>query len=160
MISRDKALLCPAFIVRLNEFERRLSIDHLPFYMFEGLRSFERSDELYAQGRTKPGKIVTNAKGGDSIHNYGLAADYVLDGDIDKPDIQWSWENRNGIYQSMGAVAEACGLVWGGRWKRFPDLPHVEMPGLTLTTIKEIYRRSNGDLKILWTYYEIQGASL
>jgi hypothetical protein len=43
-----------------------------------------------SQGQTKPGKIVTNARGGDSTrcHNYGLAADYVPDGQVEKPGIQ------------------------------------------------------------------------
>lgn len=43
-----------------------------------GYRSFAEQNKLYAQGRTAPGKIVTNAKGGQSNHNYGLAIDYVL----------------------------------------------------------------------------------
>lgn len=153
IISRDKSLLCPAFLERLNEFERRLAIDHLPFFLFEGYRSFDRQAELYAQGRTSPGKIVTNAKPGDSIHQYALAGDYVADGATDKLGVQWSWENRNGIYQRMGAVAQDCGLIWGGEWKRFPDLPHIEMPGLTLSEIKEIYRQSGGDLKVVWEHY-------
>ena len=42
------------------------------------LRTFKEQDDLYSQGRTRPGKIVTNAKGGDSYHNYGLAIDIVL----------------------------------------------------------------------------------
>lgn len=154
IISRDKSLLCPAFVERLDEFERLMAIDHVPFYLFMGFRTFECQDELYAQGRGTIGKIVTNARGGDSMHNYGLAADYVLDGSTDKPGIQWSWDNRNGIYQRMGATAKDCGLIWGGDWKRFPDLPHLEMPGLTLSEIKEIYRQSNGDLKVLWAHYK------
>lgn len=175
IISRDKSLLCPAFVVRLNEFERRLAIDHLPFYLYEGFRTFEVSDEYYAQGRSKPGPlcvhdgiarpmgtcsihplglIITNARGGDSLHNYGLGADYILDSDTVRPGVQWSWDNRGGIFETMGKVAEDCGLIWGGDWKRFPDLPHLEMPGLTLSEIKEIYRQSNGDLKVLWAHYK------
>ena len=42
------------------------------------LRTFAEQDELYAQGRTKPGKRVTNAKGGQSLHNYGVAIDFAL----------------------------------------------------------------------------------
>ena len=44
----------------------------------QGFRTFAEQDALYAQGRTKPGAKVTNAKGGQSIHNYGLAVDIVL----------------------------------------------------------------------------------
>ena len=145
MISRDKSLLCPAFRDRLEEMERLLAIDHLPYALYEGFRTFEQSDDYYAQGRTKPGKIITNARGGDSLHNYSIAADYVkLIGG------QWSWD---GSFKSLGELAEQCGLEWGGNWKRFPDYPHVQMPGLTLNEIKELYRQSNGDLKAIWQHY-------
>jgi hypothetical protein len=52
-----------------------------------------------------PGKIVTNARGGDSLHNY-VGADFILDGLPGKPGIQWSWEIR----MQMGEIAESCGL--------------------------------------------------
>mgnify|MGYP002477972077 CR=1 FL=1 len=42
------------------------------------LRTDAEQDALYAIGRTKPGKVVTNARGGESLHNYGLAIDIVL----------------------------------------------------------------------------------
>ena len=48
------------------------------------LRTFAEQDALYAQGRTKGGLKVTNAKGGQSYHNYGLAIDIVLLIDKDK----------------------------------------------------------------------------
>jgi peptidoglycan L-alanyl-D-glutamate endopeptidase CwlK len=155
IISRDKKLLCPAFTVLLDEFERRLAASGLPFYLFMGLRTIEDQDELYAQGRTAPGNKVTNAKGGDSFHNYGLAADYVLDGQVEKPGVQWSWDTRGdraGQWAQMGEIAEACGLEWGGSWKRFPDLPHVQMQGLNLQEIKELYRL--GGIKGVWAAYE------
>jgi peptidoglycan LD-endopeptidase CwlK len=157
IISRDKSLLCPAFVERLEEFERELAISHLPFFLFMGLRTFEDQDELYAQGRTTQGKIVTNARGGDSFHNYGLACDYVLktwpDG---KYPLQWSWDtkadfNQDGKndWQQMGSIAEDCGLEWGGNWKHFPDLPHVQCTfGLSLQDIKELYRI--GGIKHIW----------
>ena len=148
MISRDKSLLCPAFVERLNEMERELEIDHLPFKLFEGFRSFERQEELYAQGRTAPGEIVTQCHPGDSIHQYVLAGDMVK-----RIDGQWSWDNRDGLFDRMGAIAEDCGLIWGGHFRHFIDRPHVEMPGLRLQEIKEIYRQNHGDLKALWTHY-------
>jgi peptidoglycan L-alanyl-D-glutamate endopeptidase CwlK len=150
--SRDKSLLCHAFASMLNIFERRLREADLPFHLFMGLRTFEDQDELYAQGRTKPGRIVTNARGGDSWHNYGLAADWVLDGDTEKPGIQWSWETRGLTgtqWHRMGELAESCGLEWGGRWKRFPDLPHVQNRfGLRLADAKELYHL--GGIKQVW----------
>jgi peptidoglycan LD-endopeptidase CwlK len=122
IISRDKKLLYPPFAEQLRDFESRLTVVKLPFYLHMGLRTFEDQDTLYAQGRALPGKIVTNACGGDSLHNYGLAADYVLDGMPDKPGIQWSWQIRvdfnaggRSDWMQMGEIAEICGLEWGGR---------------------------------------------
>ena len=159
IISRDKNLLCPAFAERLTEFERLLKIEHLPFFLFMGLRTFADQDELYAQGRTALGQIVTNARGGLSWHNYGLAADYVLDGMPDKPGNQWSWDtkkdlNANGTndWLEMGKVATLVGLEWGGNWRRFPDLPHSQYTsGLTILEVQELYRAS-GDLKEVWKH--------
>lgn len=157
IISRDKKLLCPSFAKVLEEFERRLGVAHLPFQLFMGLRDFASQDELYAQGRTKPGNIVTNARGGDSLHNYGLAADYVLDGMPDKPGTQWSWEIKSDLNQDgandwlqMAQIAQNCGMEAGYFWKKFPDAPHVQMTfGFTLQEIKEIYQ--SGSIMELWS---------
>ena len=176
IISRDKSLLCPAFAGRLVIFERRLQEASLPFFMFMGLRIREDQEELWNQGRTTPGPpcrhggilfpigtcqkhplglTVTNARAGDSMHQYALAADYVRDGDTGKPGIQWSWaeadEDHDHVsdWLEMGTIAEECGLEWGGRWRRFPDRPHVQMTfGLTLADIKELYRQ--GGVKRVW----------
>ena len=84
----------------------------------QGLRTFAEQDALYQQGRTKPGKKVTNAKAGQSIHNYGFAVDIVLI--IDRKTASWDtkkdWDNDQ--------IAE-----WGGNWKTFKDLPHFDKRG-------------------------------
>jgi peptidoglycan LD-endopeptidase CwlK len=156
IISRDKSLLCPAFAGQLRIFEQRLQVANLPFYLFMGLRTFEDQDELFAQGRTKPGQTVTNARGGDSFHNYGLAADYVLDGMPDKPGLQWSWDlkadldhNGKSDWQQMAEIAKSCGMESGFFWQKFPDAPHIQMTfGMRLADIKELYRI--GGIKHVW----------
>lgn len=112
------------------------------------LRTFAEQDALYAIGRTKlfdsNGKRlgkVTNAKGGQSIHNYGLAFDIVLllDKDGDGKFETASWEttvdfDKDGKADWMEVVEhfESIGWKWGGRWKSFPDKPHFEKTfGLT-----------------------------
>lgn len=97
----------------------------------EGFRSVEEQDELYERGRMKVGKIVTNAKGGQSYHNYGLAIDFAI---LDKETNQLSWDikkdgNKNGIADWHEVVQEAkkLGFSWGGDWKKFKDYPHLEM---------------------------------
>lgn len=88
--------------------------------MLPVFRSIAEQDALYAQGRTKPGKIVTNAKGGSSFHNYGLAVD--LCSMIDDEE-QVDWNFNMGKLQATG---NKYGLVWGGSWKTLKDYPHFE----------------------------------
>lgn len=83
-------------------------------------RTFAHQDQLYAQGRTEPGQRVTNARGGQSWHNYGLGADVVFSTPAGQP----SWP-EDGNWTRYGEIAEAQGLTWGGRWQN-PDRPHVE----------------------------------
>lgn len=103
-----------------------------------GLRTIAEQEALYAQGRTvlydKDGKKlskVTNARGGYSNHNFGVAIDFVLmasgydiKADADK-DGQADW------YEVV-EEAKKLGFTWGGDWKSFVDNPHFEMTfGLT-----------------------------
>lgn len=156
IISRDKSLLFPYFSRQLYIFEHELDLSNLPFKLFMGLRDFETQDELYAQGRTMPGKIVTNAKGGDSWHNYGLAADYVLDLNGDKPGLMWSWDlkadtNSNAIndWKEMAEIAIDCGLESGYFWRKFPDVCHLQNRyDLSLADAKELYRL--GGIQRVW----------
>ncbi|MCQ9635827.1 M15 family metallopeptidase [Chryseobacterium sp. WG23] len=95
----------------------------------QGLRSFKDQDALYAQGRTKAGKKVTNAKAGQSIHNYGLAVDIclIIDGKVASWDTAKDWDN-DGVadwYECVKIFARH-GWSWGGNWKTFKDLPHFE----------------------------------
>jgi len=106
------------------------------------LRTFAEQDALYAQGRTKlfddKGKrlgVVTKAKGGQSIHNYGLALDIVLlkDTNSDGKFESASWEtnvdfDKDGKADWMEVVniLKNRGWVWGGDWKSFKDAPHFE----------------------------------
>jgi peptidoglycan L-alanyl-D-glutamate endopeptidase CwlK len=82
---------------------------------------------LYAQGRTTPGKKVTNAPPGRSFHNWRVAFDFVpmVHG---KP----AW-NDAALFERCGVIAEGCGLEWAGRWKSFRELAHCQFTGgLTL----------------------------
>lgn len=99
------------------------------------LRTFQEQDELYAQGRTKAGKIVTNARGGQSYHNYGLAFDIVLlkDTNADGKFETASWETNvdfdgDGKADWLEAVviAKHYGYEWGGDWSGFKDRPHFQ----------------------------------
>lgn len=99
------------------------------------LRTFEEQNALYALGRTIPNtKVVTNAKGGQSYHNYGLAVDIVLLVDKDKNGTfeSASWETNvdfdgdgKSDWQEVVNIFKRYGWEWGGDWK-FSDMPHFQ----------------------------------
>lgn len=88
--------------------------------IISGFRSYEEQNALYAQGRTTPGKRVTNAKGGESNHNFGIAFDIGVFEGTDYLD-----ESPN--YDVVGALGMELGLDWGGNWQSFKDRPHYEL---------------------------------
>ncbi|ACT03991.1 M15 family metallopeptidase [Paenibacillus sp. JDR-2] len=96
----------------------------------DDFRSSEEQNTLYKKGRSEPGQVVTNVKGGASYHNYGLAVDFALvkpDGDV-----IWDMEydgNGNGKSDWMEVVSAAkkLGFAWGGDWTSFKDYPHLQM---------------------------------
>jgi len=89
------------------------------------LRTLEEQAALYAQGRSRPGKIVTWAKPGSSAHNYGLAFD-IVPVRLGKP--VWGTKGADlTLWQRCGFIGESLGLEWGGRWTK-PDMPHFQIP--------------------------------
>jgi len=94
-------------------------------------RDNDSQNALYAQGRTFPGKKVTNAKAGESFHNYRIAFDFcpVVNGKAD-------WNNLN-TFTQCGELAESLGLEWAGRWEKFKEMAHCQFTcGLTLAQLK------------------------
>lgn len=85
-----------------------------------GTRTYAEQDALYAQGRTKPGKKVTNARAGHSNHNFGIAFDIgVFDGTRYVPE--------SSSYKAIGALGRELGLTWGGDWTSIRDEPHFQL---------------------------------
>jgi peptidoglycan LD-endopeptidase CwlK len=88
--------------------------------VISGLRSYEEQDALYAQGRTAPGKIVTNARGGFSNHNFGIAFDVgVFSGG--------KYLTESPMYKAVGVLGQELGLEWGGNWTSIVDEPHFQL---------------------------------
>lgn len=108
----------------------------VPIVITQGLRTIAEQDALYAQGRTKPGAIVTNAHAGYSFHNFGVAIDFALlmpDGKAVSWDMKRDGDKdgRADWYEVVDE-AKALGFAWGGDWVSFKDYPHFEMTfGLT-----------------------------
>lgn len=98
----------------------------------QGLRTFAEQDALYAQGRTKPGKIITKAKAGQSVHNFGFAIDIclIIDNKIASWETAKDWDNDQVAdwYEGVKIFAKH-GWEWGGNWKTFKDMPHFDKKG-------------------------------
>ena len=110
--------------------------------VIQGFRTAAEQDALFAQGRTKPGKRVTNARAGQSNHNYGLAVDFCIF-ENGKPN----WNAPQSKWLRIATAAEALGLESGARWK-FVDLPHVQLPGLSIAQCRALYKQ--GGLPLVW----------
>ena len=111
----------------INEANTALT-KHSQVRIVQGLRTIEEQNELYAQGRTKAGKKVTNAKGGSSFHNYGLAIDFCLV--IDGKEISWDMakdydEDKKADWTEVVEIFKKYGWEWGGNWKT-KDNPHFQ----------------------------------
>lgn len=122
--------LTPLVERKANEIVALMEQKGMPVRVVEGFRSIQKQDELYAQGRTKPGAIVTNARGGESFHNHGVAVDFVFRKEgYNATQKQW---------ETLGKVGESVGFEWGGRWTKFVDRPHFEMKlGYTLNDFQQ-----------------------
>ena len=100
--------------------------------IISGTRTFDEQDELFAQGRTKSGNRVTNARGGFSNHNFGIAWDVgifnekgeYIDDLIDEG--RMTSKAVDAEYKKVGAYGKSLGLFWGGDWTK-PDYPHFQM---------------------------------
>jgi peptidoglycan L-alanyl-D-glutamate endopeptidase CwlK len=126
-----KIALChPVLIRRILRVLAAMDALGFPMTIVQGVRTAEYQHSLYEQGRTKPGKIVTNCDGYEKKSNhqqkddgYGHAIDcaFLTNGEVDwSDDLPWS---------AYGKCAVAVGLRWGGDWTgTLVDRPHVELP--------------------------------
>lgn len=91
---RDMTKLCPWFASKVEEAIKIVNEAGYPIKITEGYRSPARQDWLFEQGRSRPGKRVTDARGWGSFHQYSLAVDIAFwDGKKfywpDKTDTLW-----------------------------------------------------------------------
>lgn len=101
----------------INDVEKKLGIK---LRITDALRTFAEQNKLYAQGRTTAGKIVTNAKGGASYHNYGLAFDCYL---TENGSVTF----KKAVNSEIAEIGKDLGLEWGGDWTSLKDMPHFQL---------------------------------
>lgn len=125
--SRKIEDLDPKVQVMCNEFVKKCADAGIDVLITSTYRDLASQAEIYAQGRTKPGKKVTNAPAGKSFHNWRIAFDFVP---VVHGKAMW---NDTATFEKCGVIAESCGLEWAGRWKTFKELAHCQYTGgLTL----------------------------
>lgn len=109
--------LDPVFRDLLLKWEQKCLANNLTVELLSGRRTYAEQTNLYAQGRTRVGSIITNARAGYSFHNFGLAIDFrvLVDGKV-----------RNDLRRSAAQIAKSMGMTYGGDWILFPDPPHLE----------------------------------
>jgi peptidoglycan L-alanyl-D-glutamate endopeptidase CwlK len=138
----------------INEIEAKLPVN-AKIRIVQGIRTKDEQDALYAQGRTKPGNIVTNAKFGQSFHSYGLAIDFAImyDKDNNGSFETLSWDtnydfDKDGVkdWQEVVQAFEKKKWFWGGRFKSIPDNPHLERTfGYTWRQLLDKYNNKQVD---------------
>ena len=139
--------------------ERLIELSHgagVPIVISQGVRTISEQNELYAQGRTKPGQIVTNARGGYSFHNFGVAVDFALlmpDGKSVSWDMKRDGDSdRESDWQEVAKIGKALGFTWGGDFVSFKDYPHFEMTfGLTTSQYRAGYKPSQSAISAAMT---------
>jgi peptidoglycan L-alanyl-D-glutamate endopeptidase CwlK len=130
--SRSIDDLLPVVKEKVKKFVALCKGDGIELLITSTYRDHESQNALYAQGRTEPGRVVTNAKGGQSFHNYRCAVDVVplVNG---KPD----WDGTHPIWAKIGNYGKLAGLEWAGEWTRFKELAHFQYTGgLTLADLR------------------------
>ncbi|AIQ42925.1 M15 family metallopeptidase [Paenibacillus sp. FSL R7-0297] len=133
--------LHPVLLAGATELIRRSYARGIPILITQGMRTIAEQNALYAQGRTKKGAIVTNARGGSSYHNYGLAIDFALllpDGKSVSWDMKRDGDgDKVADWLEVAQEAKKLGFEWGGDWSSFKDYSHLQMTfGLTTAELR------------------------
>ncbi len=135
-MGRDISRLHPRLQTAVSRLQDVCREENLPLGIGECFRSVAEQDELYAQGRTKPGAIVTNAPGSSysSQHQWGIAFDFYK-------DVSGHAYDDDSFFARVGAFGKGLGLGWGGDWSSIEDRPHLYLPdwGSTPAKLKEQY---------------------
>ncbi len=116
-VCKDITELNPKAQEACNLFLQECSRKGLKVRITETYRSQERQNELYAQGRTAKGNIVTWTK--KSRHTSRMAWDICQ-------NVKGQEYSDNNFFKNCGKIAEDLGIIWGGNWKT-PDRPHFEI---------------------------------
>lgn len=129
--------LLPAAQVKARQFMTAVQGRPLTYKIISGTRTYAEQDAL-ARKRPK----VTNARGGQSNHNFGIAWDVGI---FDRGKyFTGATRREENAYIELGALIKAnvSGLEWGGDWQSFVDRPHYQLAtGKTVSQIRALLER-------------------
>jgi len=144
---------------RIRKLSDKCEANNIYIRVSQGLRSWEQQDLLYAQGRTEPGKIITHARGGYSLHNLGLAVD-IVPAEPGFPAFTPDWNSMDSRWQQVLMLAKTCQLAEGAEWRTFPDRPHLfpeECPRTPDDTLRYLYKE--GGMQAVWDSFNLEGTA-
>lgn len=129
MASRRIEDLHPLLQPLAEQFKTKADAQGIDFIFTCTYRSAGEQNALYAQGRTAPGRIVTNAKAGQSRHNTTLNGKPASEAFDIVPMVNGKpcWDAKHPAWQTLGAIGESLGLEWAARWKTFKEFPHFQL---------------------------------
>lgn len=153
----DTKVIYPIFLEKVKLLIANCQARGVDYWAISGYRTWAEQDALFAQGRDKNGtvvdkiKVVTNARGGQSNHNYTIAVDFCPDKDKTRDGLQPDWNDAAYVILAEEA-AKIPGLESGRNWK-FKDNPHVQLHlalhGLDFPNLKAEYLKKK-DIKDIW----------
>lgn len=110
-------------------------------------RTYAEQDALFEQGRSEPGRIVTNARGGESWHNFRRAIDVAFEDHMGDPKWDDLTDDEIDDWELLGLMGKKIGLVWGGDWA-IGDYGHFhyQAPGETLGSVRAAWEAQHGEL--------------
>lgn len=128
-VNRDPKMLHPAFRDRALRVVARLNAEGIPFGIYEGMRGPWRQNHLYASGRSRSGRMLTPVPAWNSLHQFGLAADFVL-----SLEDRWSWDADQGLgemWDRLQIIGHEEGLV-----SKPGERPHLQLADVTLEDLQ------------------------
>lgn len=135
-MSRDRSLLHPAVRSAVERLEEECTRQGLRLLITDCTRTMAEQQALYAKGRTQPGGIVTNVQYPNSAHNWGVAIDFCQ-------NIRGQEYSDTSFFRNVATIAKHLGFAWGGDWKNFVDMPHLEwaefMPNNSTAWLRKTY---------------------
>ena len=142
-----RLLLIPAQILA-RQYLSNLDKAGLTGRIISSTRTYAEQDILWQQGRSLPGAIVTNAMGGQSMHNFGLAWDVGI---FSKGE----YVSTGTKYDEAAEAGMIPGLIWGGNFRKFKDRPHYQVKiDIPVNKIREHFEAGTLEDQLLpcWKY--------